>query len=122
MRAGSTVTPFPESPRMLNRLRSRRSRRAILLAAGTGSRLVANDAFPKPLKMVAGVPLIVRVLRTLQSEGIREAVVVVGFRGEQIREVLSTDASLHLDLEFVQNDRFDKKNGVSLLAAKDYID
>ena len=56
----------------------RRLDRAIILAAGTGSRLVAQEAFPKPLKPIAGIPLLVRVLRTLQGEGIREAVVVIG--------------------------------------------
>ena len=35
----------------------RRLERAIILAAGTGSRLVAQEAYPKPLKQVAGVPL-----------------------------------------------------------------
>jgi len=62
--------------------------RAIILAAGTGSRLVAQETYPKPLKPVAGVPLLVRILRTLQSEGIREAVVIVGYRGEQIKKAL----------------------------------
>mgnify|MGYP003735254635 CR=1 FL=1 len=51
----------------------RKVQRAIILAAGTGSRLVANETFPKPLKPVANVALIVRILRTLQAEGIREA-------------------------------------------------
>ncbi|MDZ4064457.1 MAG: NTP transferase domain-containing protein, partial [Coriobacteriia bacterium] len=40
--------------------------RAVILAAGMGSRLVSEEAFPKPLKPVAGVPLLVRVLRSLQ--------------------------------------------------------
>ncbi len=35
-------------------------KRAIILAAGKGERLVNGLTFPKPLKRVAGVPLIVR--------------------------------------------------------------
>lgn len=100
----------------------RKVQRAIILAAGTGSRLVAHESFPKPLKPVAGVPLLVRVLRTLQTEGIREAVIVVGYRGEQIRAALASEPSLGLELRFVENERFDRKNGVSLLAAKGLID
>jgi histidinol-phosphate aminotransferase len=99
-----------------------RLERAVILAAGTGSRLVAQEAYPKPLKKVAGVPLLVRVLRTLQGEGIREAVIIVGYRGEQIRKALLAEPSLGLKLHFVNNERFDRKNGVSLLAAKKYID
>jgi histidinol-phosphate aminotransferase len=100
----------------------RRLERAVILAAGTGSRLVAQEAFPKPLKEVAGVPLLVRVLRTLQGEGIREAVIIIGYRGEQIKKALLAEPSLGLKLHFVKNDRYDRKNGVSLLAAKEFID
>ena len=100
----------------------RRLERAIILAAGTGSRLVAQETFPKPLKPVAGVPLLVRVLRTLQGEGIREAVIVVGYRGDQIKKALLAEPTLGLKLHFVVNERFDRKNGVSLLAARKYID
>jgi histidinol-phosphate aminotransferase len=107
---------------MIDRHESRLPTRAVILAAGTGSRLVAQDAFPKPLKAVSGVPLLVRVLRTLQGEGIREAVIVIGYRGDQIRKALLAEPSVGLKLHFVDNDRFDRKNGVSLLAAKKYID
>ncbi len=100
----------------------RRLERAVVLAAGTGSRLVAQETLPKPLKRISGVPLLVRVLRTLQAEGIREAVIVVGYRGEQIRRALLAEPSLGLKLHFVHNERFDRKNGVSLLAAKKFID
>src|SRR6185295_2177348 len=66
-------------------------------------------------------PLIVRILRTLQDEGIREAVVVVGHKGEQIRRALLAEPSLALSLSFVQNDLYNLKNGVSLLAARDHV-
>jgi 1L-myo-inositol 1-phosphate cytidylyltransferase len=100
----------------------RRLERAIVLAAGTGSRLVAQETFPKPLKPVSGVPLLVRVLRTLQGEGIREAVIVVGYRADQIKKALLAEPTLGLRLHFVTNERFDRKNGVSLLAARKFID
>lgn len=96
--------------------------RAIVLAAGTGSRLVSGEIAPKPLKPVAGVPLLVRILRTLQAEGIREAVIVTGYQGEQIRRALQDEPSLSLDFTFVHNERYDRKNGVSLLAARPYVE
>ncbi|MBI5536244.1 MAG: histidinol-phosphate transaminase [Deltaproteobacteria bacterium] len=95
--------------------------RAIILAAGTGSRLVAQDAYPKPLKPVAGVPLLVRVLRNLQTEGIREAVIVIGYRGDQIKRALLAEPSLGLRLHFVSNDEYERKNGVSLLKAASFV-
>ena len=100
----------------------REVKRAVILAAGRGTRLVSGEDFPKPLKPVAGVPLLVRILRTLQDEGIVEAVVVVGYRGEQIKKALLGEPSIALKLVFVENEDFHKANGVSLLAAKEWID
>ncbi len=100
----------------------RRVTRAIVLAAGMGSRLRGGDQTPKPLREVAGVPLLVRVLRTLQTQGIREAVIVTGYQGDQVRTALVSEPSIAMKLRFVQNDRYEAKNGVSLLAAADYVD
>ncbi|MCA9598120.1 MAG: histidinol-phosphate transaminase [Myxococcales bacterium] len=101
----------------------RRVTRAVVLAAGTGSRLGNGAApTPKPLRPVFGVPLLVRVLRTLQEAGIQQAVVVVGHRGDEIRRVLTSEPSLGLEIAFVDNDRYLDKNGVSLLAAAQWVD
>jgi 1L-myo-inositol 1-phosphate cytidylyltransferase len=95
--------------------------RAIVLAAGRGSRLVGARELPKPLKPVGSVPLLVRILRSLQAEGVREAVIVVGDRGEHIRHALAT-TSLDLEVSFVENPDYHLKNGVSLLRAAKLVD
>ena len=69
-----------------------------------------------------GVPLLVRVLRTLQSVGIREAVIITGHDGERIRRALLVEPSLGLELSFVHNPRYQLKNGVSLLSAAPFVD
>jgi 1L-myo-inositol 1-phosphate cytidylyltransferase len=97
--------------------------RAIVLAAGLGSRLAeGGDITPKPLRRVAGVPLIVRVLRTLQSAGIEQAVVVVGHGGHLIKDAIAQEPVSGLEVSFVENTAYLKKNGVSVLAAAGYID
>jgi 1L-myo-inositol 1-phosphate cytidylyltransferase len=101
---------------------NRRVARAVVLAAGTGSRLADGSTAPKPLRSVLGVPLLVRVLRTLQAEGIQEAVIVTGYQGDAIRRALVSEPSLGLELHFVENERYTAKNGISLLAAADWID
>lgn len=101
----------------------RRITRAVILAAGTGSRLREGEQeLPKPLRAVGGVPLCVRVMRTLYAAGIREVVVVTGFRGDIVREVLRAQAEPGLELFFVDNPDYEKKNGVSLLKAEKFID
>lgn len=103
-------------------LETQSMKRAVVLAAGTGSRLVSGEVFPKPLKSVAGKPLLLRILRTLASEGIREVVIVTGYKQNLIREALEADGSLGLEVYFVSNTQFQKKNGVSLLAAREFVE
>lgn len=95
--------------------------RAIILAAGKGERLVHGFDFPKPLKRVSGVPLIVRVLRNLERAGVGEVAVVVGYLGE----VLVAGLHKHrfdLDVRIVWNREYDKPNGTSLLRAAPFVE
>jgi histidinol-phosphate aminotransferase len=71
---------------------------------------------------VAGVPLIVRVLRTLQAAGIEDVAIVVGHCGHLIRDAVQSEAPLDLKVTFVENADYLKKNGVSVLAAGGFID
>ena len=97
-------------------------KRAVVLAAGTGSRLVSGEVFPKPLKSVGGTPLLLRILRTLAGEGIREVVIVTGYKQDLIRDALEADRSLDVSITFVSNTQFQKKNGVSLLMAREFVE
>ncbi|MDH5673904.1 MAG: NTP transferase domain-containing protein [Myxococcales bacterium] len=94
--------------------------RAIILAAGLGQRLVQGRAYPKPLQTVNGLPLITRVLRSLERSGVEEAVIVVGHLGDTIVEALS-DHFFELNIRFVRNDEYHKPNGTSLLKARDFV-
>ncbi len=96
--------------------------RAIVLAAGMGSRLVQDQPYPKPLQPVSNVPLLVRVLRTLQDEGIREAIIITGHLAEALKGALEAEPSLTLSLRFVHNELHrTTMNGVSLLAAREWV-
>jgi choline kinase len=95
-------------------------KRAIILAAGKGERLVNGLSFPKPMKRVGGVPLIVRAVRNLERAGVDEVIVIIGHLGEVLRRGLS-QYKFDLDLRFVQNDEFDKPNGTSLLKARAFV-
>jgi 1L-myo-inositol 1-phosphate cytidylyltransferase len=95
--------------------------RAIILAAGLGERLVRGKAYPKPLQPVRGVPLIVRVLRNLELAGIDEVGIVVGHLGDVLIDAID-DLPLDLSLHYFWNRQYDKPNGTSLLAAKDFVE
>lgn len=95
--------------------------KAIILAAGKGERLVNGFDFPKPLKRVAGVPLIVRVLRSLERADVQEVEVVVGYLGDVLVSSLRR-YRFDLDLRFVWNLQYEKPNGTSLLKARSFVD
>jgi choline kinase len=98
-------------------------RTGVVLAAGFGSRL-ASTGDPqrlKPLTAVAGVPLLVRTLRTLRQAGCHRVVVVVGFQGERLEREMTAAWDGDLELLFAHNPRYDLANGVSVLAARSHV-
>ncbi|HKO93336.1 MAG TPA: NTP transferase domain-containing protein [Polyangiaceae bacterium] len=97
-------------------------KRAVVIAAGFGSRLRdGDDTGPKPLRRVESVPLLVRVLRCLAASGIEQAAVVLGYQADQIRAALEQETGLGLSLSYVLNDEYAKSNGVSVLAAREFV-
>ena len=63
-----------------------------ILAGGLGTRLGerVRDT-PKPLLEVAGKPFLVHQLRLLAAHGVREVVLCVGYRGEQIASRIGSE-------------------------------
>lgn len=96
-------------------------KKALIIAAGNGSRLkTETDDTPKPLRKVAGVPLLNRVIHLAKKAGITEFVIVVGHQKEKIIKEL-TDSKLPVKITFVENPDWQKSNGVSVLKAKDEL-
>ncbi|MGC1275931.1 MAG: NTP transferase domain-containing protein [Planctomycetaceae bacterium] len=67
---------------------------AVILAAGKGTRMISN--LPKVAHRVCGRPMIEYVLDTARSAGADRLIVVVGFGGDHVRELLRD----HRDVEF----------------------
>lgn len=63
--------------------------KAIILAAGKGTRLHSDEAeMPKALRPLAGRPLIHYVLDNLGFIKPKDTIIVVGYRGDQVRETV----------------------------------
>ncbi|MCL4404998.1 MAG: nucleotidyltransferase family protein [Patescibacteria group bacterium] len=62
--------------------------KAVVLAAGLGTRMrPLTDTIPKPLLLINGKPLIERIIATFPQE-VSEVMVVVGYKGDQIKNFL----------------------------------
>lgn len=82
--------------------------RAVLLAAGRGTRLGTLTATtPKPLLEVAGRPIIVRILDAFYGAGIRDVAIITGYRGEMIRSELGNGSAVGMHIEYRQQERLD---------------
>ena len=92
---------------------------AVILAAGKGTRLrQTDDALPKPLTVVGGMPLIKRTILTLGKAGVRRVVVVTGFMADQVRATVTGDAAYGaagIEIAFAHNPEFELANGVSVM-------
>ncbi len=98
-------------------------RTGVILAAGFGSRLegVSDDTRLKPLTPVAGEPLLLRAVRSLERAGCARVVIVVGHGAAAVEGDLRAHYRGEADLVFALNARYDLANGVSLLAARPHL-
>lgn len=96
---------------------------AIILAAGMGRRLreLTKDN-TKCMVKVNGVPLIDRLLGQLSKLGLSRVVIVVGHKGENLRNHIGDRYDEVLNIEYVENPIYDKTNNIySLALAKDKL-
>jgi choline kinase len=90
--------------------------KAIILAAGKGTRLDGAAVKPKCLVEIGGMTLLRRQLESLKSVRLDEIVVVVGFGADSIREECGGEVA------FVENDRFAETSSLySLWLAREHL-
>lgn len=99
------------------------NRTGVILAAGFGSRLAGTVSSTdlKPLTPVAGKPLIYRTIESLSTAGCTRVVIVLGFAFDEIKQDILSTYDGDVEIEFVQNDKYDLGNGISVLAAKEKL-
>ncbi|BAB52257.1 hypothetical protein MesoLjLc_69860 [Mesorhizobium sp. L-8-10] len=97
-------------------------RKAVILAAGFGSRLrPLTDLCPKPLVEVNGTPILYNALWNLQTVGVEEVTIVVGYRKDAIRHACGERFG-RLEINYVESSVFDKTGSAySLWLARDTL-
>jgi len=90
--------------------------KAIILAAGKGTRLDGAAVKPKCLVDVGGSTLLHRQIETLRSLNVTKIVVVVGFGADSIREECDDE------IDFVENAKFAETSSLySLWLAREHL-
>jgi histidinol-phosphate/aromatic aminotransferase/cobyric acid decarboxylase-like protein/choline kinase len=90
--------------------------KAIILAAGYGNRMrPLTDNVHKTLLIVSGKTIIGGIVDGLVDNGIRDIVVVTGYRDKELSGWLST-AYPHLSINYVLNERYRETNNIYSMA------
>ena len=85
------------------KMKSYEIKKAVILAGGAGTRLADISAgVPKPLFAVYGEPILSRQLRVLAREGIKEAVIVTGYKSESIRNYFKSADTFGINISFFE--------------------
>ena len=100
-------------PRTAGRDGAHRVTRAVILAAGRGSRLAPlTDRVPKPLVPVNGTPIITTILDALNAAGISSITIVRGYCGGAFDTLRET----YPQITFLDNPDWETANNISSIA------
>jgi UDP-N-acetylglucosamine diphosphorylase / glucose-1-phosphate thymidylyltransferase / UDP-N-acetylgalactosamine diphosphorylase / glucosamine-1-phosphate N-acetyltransferase / galactosamine-1-phosphate N-acetyltransferase len=75
--------------------------KAVILAAGRGTRMRELTAdLPKPMIAVRGKPVLQHIVEGLRDAGIREFLIVVGYRGDTVRNFLGGGSRYDIGIQY----------------------
>ena len=95
---------------------------ALILAAGNGSRIASRSGEgPKPLVTLNGKTLLEHVMTGARDAGIERFVIVVGYRGQAIKEWYVSHPLPGVQVTWVENPDYRKDNGISVLCTSKVI-
>lgn len=80
-------------------------KQAVIFAGGKGTRLMPlTEDRPKPMVNVNGKPFLYYLLKLLKEEGIEKVVILLGYKGEVIRNYCEKEKLFGLDIQFSQGE------------------
>lgn len=97
----------------------RKINKAVIIAAGTGSRIIENTyGIPKTLLPFSEGTILSTILYNFKKSGISEFIIVVGYKSELIKTYLKNNNNFGLKISFVMNDEWQRGNGISVLLSE----
>lgn len=100
-----------------------RMMKAIILAAGKGSRLgKMTESMPKAMIPLAGKPLLMHTLDRVKENDVQEVIIVIGYCGQYIKDHVGNRYE-GMKITYVWNKDYEKTNNIySLYLAAPYLD
>src|SRR5437763_8006150 len=78
-----------------------RTDKAVLLAAGRGTRMRELTAdLPKPMMEVRGKPVLQHIVEGLRDAGVRRFLIIVGYRAEAVQNFFGDGARDKIDIQY----------------------
>lgn len=80
---------------------SRAITKAVLLAAGRGTRMrELTSELPKPMIAVRGKPILLHIIEGLQAAGVTDVLIIVGYRAEVVGQFFGDGAAQRLRITY----------------------
>lgn len=91
--------------------------KAVTLAAGRGTRMgdLTEDC-PKPMLPLDGRPMLEHQIERLEAAGIREILVVVGYKGHMVRDYFAQNPPAQAKLSYIEQEKQDGTGSAAKLA------
>ena len=96
--------------------------KAVILAAGHGSRLVSHNARHKALLPIGGRAVIDYTIDAFAQAGVTDLVVVVGHQEDVVRESVGSGSRHGVTIRYVFNPDYHRGNALSVSAARAFVD
>ena len=95
--------------------------KGVILAAGLGTRMrPLTHRRPKPLVPVLDRPMIEHIIQGAADAGVTELLIVIGYRGEMVQEVIGSGDRFGLAIEYAVQER-PAGTGDAALVAEDFV-
>lgn len=94
---------------------------AVILAGGRGERIAEySGEVPKPLLRIEGISLIEHVILRMINVGIKEFIIIVGYKGNLVKSFLES-LKLDVGLKIIENKDYHRGNGSTLYKALEAV-
>src|SRR5437588_11883420 len=75
--------------------------KAVILAAGRGTRMrELTTELPKPMIEVRGKPVLQHIIEGLHDAGVRQFLIVVGYRADSVRNFFSDGSGYNISIQY----------------------